>query len=426
MASIDLVVIGSEVLNGFTLDRNTQFIATELFDLGLRLNQVHTIRDDADIILDKLTQLSTHSDLLITTGGLGPTTDDLTVDILSKMMGVQPIYEPYAKRKAERVFRKNKKKTKNENELTWDIILKQTRIPQGSSPLKNQVGIAPGIWLKQLSLIALPGFPIEIKSIWPEAKKIIQNLNFQKIHTSIIPIWGLGESHVFSILNLPPQIQIGVHALPFGCRLFLSSANKKNITESTKKIELMFSGHTVHNPLMVLIDVFRKKKYSIGTIESCTGGLMAKLITDESGVSDIYSGSIVCYSNQIKHSLLEISESTLKTYGAVSERTAYEMAVGGLKKLDSSIILVTTGIAGPTGGSLEKPVGTVYIAIGDKKEKKIWVCKLFFPLGRDRFRTATSYAIFLNLYQKYIFFDNTIIWQKKGLGKAFKVFDMPQ
>ncbi len=287
------------------------------------------------------------------------------------------------------------------------------------------MGIAPGIWIKEFSIIALPGFPIEIKSIWPEAKKIIQSLDFKKIHTRIIPIWGLGESHIFSILNLPPQIQVGVHALPFGCRLFISSLDKKDVEESTRKIKSEFSGHIVQNPLMELVDVFRKKKYSIGTVESCTGGLMAKLITDEPGVSDIYSGSIVCYSNRTKHSLLGVSESTLEIYGAVSERTAYEMTVGALKKLNSTIVLVTTGIAGPTGGTPDKPVGTVYVTIGDKEEKKIWVCKYFFPLGRDRFRQATSYAIFLNLYQKYIFFDNAIIWQEKGLGKTFKVFDMP-
>ncbi len=109
MASIDLVVIGSEVLNGFTLDTNTQFIATELFNLGLRLNRVHTIRDDTDTILDKLKQLSARSGLLITTGGLGPTSDDLTVDILSKIMGVKSVHEPYAKRRAEKFFKKKKR-----------------------------------------------------------------------------------------------------------------------------------------------------------------------------------------------------------------------------------------------------------------------------------------------------------------------------
>ncbi len=422
MVSIDLVVIGSEVLNGFTLDTNTQFIATELFGLGLKLSRVYTLRDEPHEILEKIKERCSQSHLVITTGGLGPTTDDLTVDILSKLMGVCSVYDRYAKDQAKIIFREKEISQQNKNKIKWDIILKQTRIPKGAYALKNRVGIAPGIWLKEFALIALPGFPSEIRSIWPEAKQIIQNLNLKKTHTEIIPIWGIGESDVFSKLNLSSKIEVGVHALPFGCRLFLSSQDKKLLNNSAEELKSTFIGHVVDNPLLEFIQHLREKKYSLGTVESCTGGFIAKLITDEAGVSDIFDGSILCYSNRIKELLLGVSSNILAKYGAVSEQVVLELAQKGLKKLDSDILLAVTGIAGPNGGSKEKPVGTVYIAIADKKESKVWVCKLFLPLGRNRFRIAVSYALFLNLYQKYIFFDNTITWKENGLGKKFKTF----
>ena len=432
MASIDLVVIGSEVLNGFTLDTNTRFIATKLFGLGLRLNRVHTLRDDANEISKKLKEICAHSDLVITTGGLGPTTDDLTVDILSELAGVEPVYDPYAKRRAETIFRKRQKIEsrlggKNGGEQRGpkrEIVLKQTRVPQNSVALKNEVGIAPGIWMKELSLIALPGFPIEIRSIWKRAVKVIQGLPLKKIHTRIIPIWSIGESQVFSLLDTVREVEVGVHALPFGCRLFLSSGSQELLGNASQKIESLFSGHIIENPLLAVLGAFRAKKITLSTIESCTGGLLAKLITDEAGVSEIFYGSLICYSNAVKESLADVPERVLTAHGAVSRETVCLLARSGLKKFGSDIVLATTGIAGPGGGSRQKPVGTVYVAIADRKEAKIWAAKYFFPLGRERFRTSVSYALFMNLYQKYIFFDNTINWQEKGMGKDFTAHDL--
>ncbi len=423
--NIDLVVIGSEVLNGFTLDTNTRFITSELFKRGYRMRQSYVIRDDEENILRLLKRLISDSDLVITTGGLGPTQDDLTVDILSKLTNCKPIYDEYARKRAKLIFEKEDQKTgKKINELDPKIVFRQTRIPEKATPLKNRIGIAPGIWFVKPPLLALPGFPVELKSIWPEAIQKIEKLGLKKSHTSIIPIWGLGESLVFSSLKFPKEIEVGVHALDFGCRLFLSSQDQELLHTFSAKVRDKFTAYILQNPLESFIQYLEKEKLNMATVESCTGGLLAKMITDIPGVSRIFRGGMVVYHDKIKESLMGISPEIIERYGAVSRECAFQMAVHGLKKLNSDIVLVTTGIAGPSGGSKEKPVGTVYAGFGNKKEKKIYIGKFLFPFGRERFRKAVASILFLNLYQKYIFFKGEEPWRQKGLGIEFRSFDM--
>ena len=429
-SSVHLVIIGSEILNGFTLDTNTKFIANELFALGLRLQKVYSLRDDHQEVLKALKKLSQETDLLITTGGLGPTDDDLTIDILCELMQVDPVYDEFSHRKAKVVFNKKYKQSakrgadSSEGNLQWERILRQTRIPKGAVALKNEVGLAPGVWIHKVPILALPGFPVEIKSIWPHALEKIKSLNLQKSNTAIVPVWGWGESSIFSMMDFPKEVEVGVHALGFGCRFFLTSKDQLILEKVTKEMKSRFPGCVIESPLMEVIQHFITQKKCLGTVESCTGGLLAKLLTDQPGVSQIFKGSVVCYSNDIKNSLLNVDEKVLNEKGAVSKETVCILALEGMRLLDSDIILATTGIAGPEGGSDEKPVGTVYTAIADKNEKKIWVKKYFFPIGRERFREAVSYVLFLNLYQKYIFFDNTERWENQGLGKGFEVFDL--
>ena len=426
MSNIYILIIGSEILNGFNLDTNTQFISSQLFGLGLRVKKIFTLRDDPREILGTLKKITPQADLVITTGGLGPTQDDITVDVLCKLIGSKPIYDKYAKHRANVIFSPRYKKLKQSEKIVIDMdrVLRQTRIPEGSTPLKNGIGLAPGIWISQLPLLAIPGFPLEIKSIWPEALKKIKALDLKKVYTKIFPIWGYGESTLFSQLVFPDNIEVGVHALEHGCRLFLSSENEKNLDDFAKKLKEQYAAYLLEDPLAELITFFRKKKLWLGTIESCTGGLCAKLITDRAGASDFFKGSIVSYHNKVKESVVGVSKKTLEKFAAVSRETVIEMASSGLKTLDSDLALAVTGIAGPKGGSKEKPVGTVYIGFADSEEKKVWAGKFFFPLGRERFRKATVYSLFLSLYQKYIFFKNTELWQKKGLGKEFSSFEM--
>ena len=426
MPNIYILIIGSEVLNGFTLDTNTQFISSQLFGLGLRVKSIFTLRDDAKEILGLLKKVIPKADLVITTGGLGPTQDDLTVDVLCELIGSKPVYDKYAKRKADMVFSQRHKKPEQSKKSFIDMnkALKQTRIPENTTPLKNNVGLAPGIWISELPLLAMPGFPLEIRSIWPEALEKIKALDLKKVHTRVFPIWGYGESTLFSQLVFPDGIEIGVHALELGCRLFLSSQNKKLLDTFSKKLEEKFAAYLVEDPLIELINFFRKKKLWLATIESCTGGLCTKLITDQAGASRFFRGGIVSYHNQIKESVVGVSKRTLKDFAAVSRETVIEMASSGLKTLHSNLALAITGIAGPKGGSEEKPVGTVYIGFADSEEKKVWAGKFFFPLGRERFRKAAVYNLFLSLYQKYVFFKNNELWQRKGLGKEFSSFEM--
>ena len=417
MSGIFLFVIGSEILNGFTLDTNTQFICSKLFHRGLRINKVFVLRDNFKEILNALRKAIPQSDLIITTGGLGPTQDDLTVDILCELTACKPTHDTYAKRRADTIF-------SSKRSVDMDRVLRQTRIPENSIPLKNSVGLAPGIWIPDLPLLAMPGFPIEIRSVWPEALKKIKTLNLQKTNTRIFPVWGYGESTLFSELVFPDEIEVGVHALEFGCRLFLSSKDKNILDVFSRKIKKQYAAYIIENPLTALSAFLKEKKLWLATVESCTGGLCAKLLTDQPGASAFFKGSIISYHNEIKVSLGGVAQKTLKKFAAVSRETVIEMASGGLKILHSDLVLAVSGIAGPAGGSKEKPVGTVYLGFASSREKRVWVGKFFLPLGRERFRQAAAYILFLSLYQKYVFFQDDQLWQKKGMGREFNPYEI--
>ena len=424
MSNIYVVIIGSEIVNGFTIDTNTRFISSELFGLGLRVKRILTLRDDPKEILKTLKETTKQADLIITTGGLGPTQDDLTVDILCELTGSKSVYDKYAKHRADLIFTKRYKRLPEKPQINMNWALRQTRIPQKSISLKNSVGLAPGIWIPEIPLLAMPGFPLEIKSIWPYALEKIKALKLKKVHTKIFPIWGHGESALFSQLTFPKGIEIGVHALEFGCRLFLSAEDQELLEDFSQELKEKFAPSLVEDPLSELTSFLKKEKLWLATIESCTGGLCAKLITDKAGASDFFKGSIVSYHNDIKETIVGVSKKTLKEFGAVSRETVAEMASSGLRALGANLALAVTGVAGPKGGSREKPVGTVYLGFADSQEKKVWTSRFFFPLGRERFRIAATYILFLSLYQKYVFFKNSKLWQKKGLGKEFSSLEM--
>ena len=414
---VRLSIIGSEVANGFILDKNTNFFAQELFSMGYEVEESRIIRDDEEAILQTWKDLSANGDLIISCGGLGPTDDDLTVDLLAKYLGVDIVYDSYAEKKL-RVFFKSRGQTKT----TLERALRQVRIPEGCQALKNSVGLAPGIFTRQIPLIALPGFPDEIKAIWPEAKKLIQEFSFQQQETRIVPVWGIGESTLFNKLKLDDDIEIGVHALPMGSRLFLRSKenSSQSLDNAEDAIRQDFASQMVEDPLARVIDHLIEKEQTIATVESCTGGLIAKLITDQPGVSKVFKGSVVSYANEIKQNIVAVNPQSLAEHGAVSEQVAVQMARGGLENLKTDICIATTGVAGPGGGSKQKPVGTCYLAIALRESQQVYVARLYFPLGRDRFRMAVAHSSFLALYQSQIFFSTVEDWATTEFGKLFK------
>ena len=242
MKNVQILIIGTEVTNGFIIDRNSNFFATELYALGYRVKKITVIPDDAKVILSTLEAMKHTGDLIITSGGLGPTEDDLTVDVLCTLLECEAIHDQYALDKTTFVFA-------NQENIDTNIAFKQTRIPQLSEPLLNEVGLAPGIWIPQIPLIALPGFPVEIKSIWKHALEKIQSISLQHLHSKIIPIWGIGESTLFSELKIPLDIEYGVHALPYGSRLFLSSQDPIALENLSSFIHEKYKEFIIDNPL---------------------------------------------------------------------------------------------------------------------------------------------------------------------------------
>lgn len=408
---VRICIIGSEVLNGFVQDTNSNFFAREMFSRGFDIKSVDVIRDDPEQILAAWQRLFSSGDLVLVSGGLGPTEDDLTVDLLSKYLNTNPVYEPNAERRVRAYFgrRGNQKKG-----IQLETALKQARYPEGTEALINREGLAPGIWVKDIPALFLPGFPVEIKGMWPQALEFIDSLQLEKKHTEIVPVWGVGESELFSNIYISEKIETGVHALATGCRLFLRERAEGQAGDELQKmlgsIKEKYSAHIIDDPLLAFMGFLKKENKTMATIESCTGGLIGKLITDIPGASQVYPGGFISYANSIKEKLVGIKKETLEKYGAVSEQVAVEMALGGIKTTGADFSIAVTGIAGPDGGSDEKPVGTVYIALAEKQTRTIYCARLYMPIGRERFRKAVVYSAFLALYQRYMFFNEETRW----------------
>jgi nicotinamide-nucleotide amidase len=271
------------------------------------------------------------------------------------------------------------------------------------------VGLAPGIFLPEIRFFALPGFPDEIKGMWPEVLRHIKEQNTARAATKIIPIWGVGESQLFSQLRtLAPEIEravsVGVHALPWGCRLFLrakhaDAANADALGSIAATLENHFAGQVVEDPLGGVIAYCKEKQLKLSLAESCTGGLAAKQVTDIPGVSAIFTGGVVSYANEAKSELIGVPAELIAQHGAVSAEVAAAMASGVAQRLRTDLSLSFTGIAGPDGGSAAKPVGTVYIALHDRRANLTQVGRFLFPFGRERFRNAAVATGFLALWQ---------------------------
>jgi len=416
-----LSIVGSEILNGYIIDTNSKYFTEKLYSLGYEVEEIRILRDDPQEILKTWKKWIAQGDFIITTGGLGPTEDDLTVDLLCELLKTEPTIDVRSEIKLRDYF---ESRFSDLDSPALQKALRQCRYPKNCDILKNRVGLAPGVYAEKIKLFAVPGFPVEIKGMWQQIENILKKLDIPKKKTRIFPVWGLGEAAIASQIDIPKNIEFGVHALPLGSKIFLKelfSDNNKQENLSLEKfsniLNKKFEENIVDNPLEKFIEFCLQNKLKLGTIESCTGGLAAKLITDISGVSEVFQGSVVTYSNEIKENLLGVNKEISILKGAVSFEISTQMVEKGLEKLNCDICLSTTGIAGPSGGTKEKPVGTVYVSIGTKNE--ILTGKFFYPMGRERFRIVTSYTAFYALYLRYVFFKDKNKFLKSEFGKNF-------
>ena len=366
-----IFLVGTELLNGATIDTNSIYIAEELNKYGIEIEFKMTVRDVMSEITKALTYAKKNVDLVILTGGLGPTDDDITKEAMAKFLKKKLIIDE--KEKAELL--KKYKSYGNLNKTNF----KEVEKPEGAISFKNDVGMAPAVYID--GLVAFPGFPNELKNMFPKFLKYYVKENNLKtqIYIKDIITYGIGESTLENtVKDLFTEEGIFYEFLvkDYGTliRLQTSSKNKKSVEKIVKKLYNRISefiigedNDRIENTIYECLNS-GKKPLTISTAESCTGGMIASKLIEVPGISENFIESIVSYSNEAKIKRLKVKKETLEKYGAVSEEVAREMLAG----LKTDVAISTTGIAGPGGGTKEKPVGLVYIGIRVKDEVKIF------------------------------------------------------
>ena len=366
-----IFLVGTELLNGATIDTNSIYIAEELNKYGIEIEFKMIVRDVMDEIVKALKYAKKNVDLVILTGGLGPTDDNITKEAMAKFLKKKLIVDE----KEKNELLKKYKAYKNPNKTNF----KEVEKPEGAISFKNDVGMAPAVYID--GLVAFPGFPNELKNMFPKFLKYYVKENNLKtqIYIKDIITYGIGESVLENtVKDLFTEEGIFYEFLvkDYGTliRLQTSSKNKKSVEKIVKKLYNRISefiigedNDRIENTIYECLNS-GKKPLTISTAESCTGGMIASKLIEVPGISENFIESIVSYSNEAKIKRLKVKKETLEKYGAVSEEVAREMLAG----LKTDVAISTTGIAGPGGGTKEKPVGLVYIGIRVKDEVKIF------------------------------------------------------
>ena len=398
---VEILSIGTELLLGNIVNTNTQWISEQLSQLGLNHFRQTTVGDNCDRVIKVVQEISERSDLLITTGGLGPTPDDLTTEAIAKSFDVSLFERPY-------LWDEIKQKLSNSNlQDNSSSLRKQCFFPKNAKIINNPRGTAPGmIWepIKGFTILTFPGVPSEMKTMWEETAlkfiktKFSDNYSF---FSNTLKFSGIGESSITEkikdLLNLKnPTVASYANLGEVKLRITARAKNDieaKNIIKPVKeKLNKEFSkfifGENNDTLPSVLIKELAKRKETIVFAESCTGGLLSSSITSISGSSQVFQGSIISYSNELKNSLLNISEEKLIKYGAVSEEVCEAMAINVKGKLGADWAIAISGIAGPKGGTQDKPVGLVYVSIAGPNNH-ITNIKKIFNSTRDRLEIQT-------------------------------------
>jgi len=409
-----IITIGDELLIGQTIDTNSAWIGQELNKIGVWLRRRVAVGDVLDDIWNALDAESKESDIIIITGGLGPTADDITKPLLCKYFGGKLIVNEEVLEHVKYLFEKVYRRPGPMLERN----LKQAEVPDVCTVLHNARGTAPGMWFEKDGkiFVSLPGVPHEMKGLMtnevlPRIPKYFK-LPFI-IHRTAFTM-GTGESMIAEKIKdfesaLPEHIKLAY--LPgYGMVKLRLTARGDDKEKMEKELNEQFSvlleqvkdwlvTDEDENLAMVIQKILKEKNKTIGTAESCTGGYIAHLITSNAGSSVGYKGSIISYANDVKERVLGVTDETLQTVGAVSEETVIQMVKGAIEKLNTDFVVATSGIMGPDGGTDEKPVGTVWIAVGNKE--KIEAVKLAFRFDRQRNIEMASHTA-LNLLRKFI------------------------
>ncbi|MDQ3276873.1 MAG: CinA family nicotinamide mononucleotide deamidase-related protein, partial [Bacteroidota bacterium] len=376
-----IITIGDELLIGQTIDTNSAFIAQELNKMGIWVRRRVAIADDAEAIKTTLAEEANESRIIIITGGLGPTADDITKPTLCEYFETGLVVDEGALKNVTEIFQKLGRPMIERN-------AKQAEVPESCVVLPNLRGTAPGMWFEKEGVIyvSLPGVPHEMKGLMTNSvlPKLKAQLTLPAVVHRTLLTAGQGESFIAERL-LPFETSLSAHIklayLPaYGMVRLRLTGKGEDERLLTKEIDTAFTDlqSLVKEWMIAAEDVtvpeiisrmLKEKKKTLATAESCTGGYIAHLITSLPGSSAVFYGSVVAYDNSVKTGVLGVQEATLQSNGAVSEETVLQMAVGAQLTLGTDYAIATSGIMGPNGGSAEKPVGTVWIAVASKGGK---------------------------------------------------------
>ena len=413
MAVCELISVGTEILLGDILNTDAQYLSIELAKLGISVIHQSTVGDNRERLLAQLDEAAKRSDIIILSGGLGPTPDDLTKEVCCEFFGKEMfLHEPTVEKIKEYFSSKGIEMAQNN--------LKQAMLPKDCVIFPNDNGTAPGMAIEKdgVHILVLPGPPRELKPMFQNcAVPYLMQFSDRIIVSHNIRTFGIGESSMAERVNdlfdaqnptVAPYAKDGEALL----RVTAMAMTKEDaeslcepiIEEIKKRLDAYVYGVDYNCIEEAVVGMLKEHHLKVATAESCTGGLIAKRITDVPGASEVFECGIISYANGIKHKVLGVSEDDLNKYGAVSEPVAKQMAQGALKVSGADIAVSVTGIAGPGSDSTGKPVGLVYIGLADKEN--VWVREIRTSRRDRSYNRYVSASNALDMIRLYI--DNKL------------------
>ncbi|MCP3870889.1 MAG: CinA family nicotinamide mononucleotide deamidase-related protein [Gammaproteobacteria bacterium] len=406
--NVQLLLTGNELMRGDTVDSNSAMIAQHFGRLGIDVSRKVTVGDDLELLVSQLRELATTADILVVNGGLGPTIDDLTAEAAARLTDTALVEHPEAVDHLRRWCAARSFPLNPSN-------LKQSLLPEGASIIPNPRGSAVGFKVRfaECDIYCTPGVPVELRGMLEQTliPDVSQRLDpdqirlIQRFHT-----YGIGESSlqqwiVDEIPDRPPQVELGFRAGAPTLEVKLQSPacaateHHRFVGRLGSLLKDYIVAESDGSLARTVVDTLKGRGLKMTTAESCTGGLIASMLTGQAGASAVFEAGFVTYANNMKEEMLGVSPEALISRGAVSETVVRQMALGALSRSGADCAVAVSGIAGPDGGTEEKPVGTVWLAWGSAADMRS-VC-LYFPYGRRMFQTMVAGAA-LDLVRRFI------------------------
>lgn len=390
----EIINIGDELLIGQVVNTNASWMGAELNKAGIQVKQITSIADDASEIRQAIDQARERADIILISGGLGPTKDDITKKTLAEYFDSKMVFHEPSLENVKRIF-------SSLNFEVTEVNRQQAMVPEKCTPLVNRTGTAPGMWfeLDGKVIVSMPGVPLEMKTLTSEevVPRLQEHFHLDAIVHKTVMTTGMGESFLAEKIkdwedNLPTHVKLAYLPQPGIVRLRLSSkgTNKEKLET---ELDQLLRGLEQYIPKAIfgycdcaleeiVGNLLKETGKTVSTAESCTGGYISHLITSIAGSSAYFTGGIVSYANEVKTDQLGVLPETLENYGAVSQEVVEQMATGVRERLQTDYALAVSGIAGPDGGTEEKPVGTTWIAVA--YEGGVKAKKFHFGPQRDR------------------------------------------